>query len=634
MIPSGVHRMVLFFAWAACWTAMAPGRAVSQGCTGTMLYKEDFGGNASSPDIGSPLPDGVTNYTFTTDVVSDGLYSIRKTVPVTYQSWLHGPDHSGDGFMMVVNASYTPGLFYETRVDGLCQGSSFYFSAWIANLLRADAADPLDPNLKFVIRRASDSTVIDSLETGTLPRFSVLTWKQYGIHFDLPAGESSVILQIFNHQTGGSGNDLVLDDISFSLCGPQVGISETGVYQQSFDVCRGSRVALDASVEEGFYRDPAYQWQFSTDSLQWTDLPGAAVPKLVIPSAAAADSGWYRLLTAETGNIGSGHCRAASGATPLYVFGAPDASIATQSPVCEGGELRLAAAGGIAYRWEGPGGFQAADSVLDFPSASLTDAGLYTLTLTGRGGCVSTGAATVSVQADDLKVSLPPDDSILCEGTTRRLDVTNPGAAYLWNTGETGPVLTVDTAGFYQVTVTKGVCSRSDSLGIREVSLPVADLGDDTTICYGEPFRLQAAFPEADSYLWQDGSGQPFFDVLSAGTYSVVVKNTCGSASSSVVIHTEECADRLLFPTAFSPNGDGQNDLFRPRVLIQVTGYRLRVMDRWGRTVFASGDPARGWDGLAGGSRAPTGAYVWIAGYVRSRDGQRMLQKGAVTLVR
>lgn len=619
--------------WLGVLLALSSYRVAAQQCSGTVLYKEDFGGSASDPDIGNPLPAGVTGYTFTTGTVSDGLYSIRKTVPKIYQSWVSGSDHTGDGYMMVVNASYTAGLFYETRIDGLCQGSSIYFSAWVANLIKASASDPLDPNLRFVIRRASDSTIIDSLETGFLPRFSTLTWQQHGIHFDLPAGESSVILQIFNHQTGGSGNDLVLDDISISLCGPTIDLSESGVYQHSDDVCQGTPVKITADVETGFYHHPAYQWQFSRDSLNWQDIPGQVNTSVDIPSASAADSGFYRLLTAEEGNIGQVHCRAASPAIALHVFGVPHPEITTNGPVCEGSELYLESPQGLAYQWTGPGGFHATGERVDFPAATPGEAGDYSLTLTSRGGCTSRASATVAVEANTLQVSLG-EDSLLCEGDRIHLDVTNAGAAYQWNTGEQSPTLEVDTGGYYQVTVTRGLCSRSDSLSVREVMQPRADLGSDTTICYGEPFQLDATSPDAEAYLWQDGSTAPVLAVHEAGAYAVSVSNICGVATSTVVIATQECADHLLYPTAFSPNGDGQNDVFRPRVLISVSSYHIRIMDRWGRTVFVSGDPAAGWDGRVRGTPAPLGTYVWVAGYVRQRDHQSMVQKGTITLIR
>ncbi|MGH2643168.1 MAG: gliding motility-associated C-terminal domain-containing protein, partial [Chitinophagaceae bacterium] len=586
--------------------------AFGQSCTGNVLYKQDFGGNASSPDIGPPLSDSVTSYIYTTGTIVDGDYSIRKTVPNTFPHWLSGTDHSGNGYMMVINASYDPGLFYQTRIDGLCQGSSFYFSAWIANLLRAGSSDPLDPNIEFVIRNVVDSSIIAEYTTGTLPRYSTLTWTQYGINFNLPAGQSSVLLQMFNHQTGGDGNDLVLDDITFSLCGPAIQISTTGVYQNTQDVCEGNPVSFHAVIDTGFYKIPVCQWQFSKDSTNWQNLDSAVSTTLNISHTSSADSGWYRLLVAEEGNINSPNCRIASQPIFLYVGSPQPFAIRGSDSLCAGTALHLSAPSAIGYQWSGPNGFTSTQDSLVFDPVSVNDQGTYKLILTTRGGCTSSAQKEIFVQANDLNVSIR-QDSVLCQGSAITLNAANSGAGYQWNTGQQSSMINVDTPGFYKVVVYKGVCTASDSVTVNEILKPVVNLGDDTTICVGEPYTLNAAFQAAESYLWQDGSVDSVYQVSQTGTYSVTVSNSCGTAMSTVHINTEECADHLLFPTAFSPNGDGMNDFFRPKAFLMVSHYEMKVFDRWGNLVFRTNNLDTGWNGTSNGISLPVGTYVWIA---------------------
>lgn len=91
-------------------------------------------------------------------------------------------------------------------------------------------------------------------------------------------------------------------------------------------------------------------------------------------------------------------------------------------------------------------------------------------------------------------------------------------------------------------------------------------------------------------------------------------------------------AIKIYAPTAFSPNGDGQNDIFRPRG-IGVSSYTLfSVMDRWGNLVFSTKDINTGWDGTFRGKRVETGGYVWL---VQGIDilGQPVQEKGAVLVV-
>jgi gliding motility-associated-like protein len=581
------------------------------------------------------LPDGITTYTYTTQTpVEDGFYGIRKQVTGHKGTWHQATDHTGNGYMMLVNASYDAGLFYETKVEGLCQGSSFYFSAWIANLMIAGASGPLDPDIRFVILRASDSSVIGEYTTGPLSRYSKLTWENYGIHFKLPAGESSVILQIFNNQTGGNGNDLVLDDITFSLCGPAIGINQTGVYQDTHDACTGDKVSLQATISAGFYKEPQYQWQYSQDTVNWQDIPDAATTSYSISAARRADSGWYRILVAENGNIHSPHCRIASSPVPLRVWSPePFVIAATRNPVCEGDALQLTAPEALAYQWQEPGGITSDKPEFISDHIAVAQQGTYLLTRVTRGGCTSKAQINIIVQPNDLRVSLG-NDSILCEGNVINLDATNADAAYQWNTGQQSSGITVDTAGFYKVIVSKGTCQKSDSISIREILKPAVDLGEDTTICTGESYTLDATFADADNYRWQDGSAQPVYRVSQPGIYSVIVTNRCGTAMSTLQVKTEACADHLIFPTAFSPNGDGQNDFFRPRVFLHINQYEMKIFDRWGRLVFHSFNPDNGWDGRYSGISLPVGAYIWTVHYTRERDHQPVAQRGSVTLIR
>lgn len=605
------------------------GKAQTQEQCGYVLYKEDFGGGTSSPEMGSPLPKTVTTYRYTTEIpINDGEYGIRKGITGHESSWVHGPDHTGNGYMMLINADYDPGKFYEKKITGLCQGSSFYFSAWIANIMKKTATGPLDPNIRFEIRNASDSSLVTEFETGLLPRYSKLTWEQYGVHFDLPDGENAIILRIFNNQGGGNGNDLVLDDITFSLCGPPLEVNTSGQRQ---NVCRGDQVVFKSAVKGG-YKNPQYQWQFSEDTINWQNIEGATMPLYQIGAAGSSDSGWYRILVAKKGDITLKNCRISSNAFPLKVWSPQPFTIAANDPVCEGRVLQLKAPEALKYEWQGPNNFKSDKQNLKLESVTASQQGTYTLTETTEGGCTSQASKTVKVQPNGLFVSLG-EDRILCEGTTINLNAANANASYQWNTGTQTPSITIQKGGFYKVVVSKGICSASDSVLITEIPLPVVNLGRDTAVCIGEPYTLDATFKYAKRYLWQDGLTTPTHPVIRSGNYTVTVSNECGIASDDIHIEKVPCADHLLFPTAFTPNQDGQNDTFRPKLLLNVTHYELKIFDRWGRMVFLSKDPVQGWDGTFNGKTLPIGSYIWIVHYARNQDDQPVSQKGSVMLL-
>lgn len=88
-------------------------------------------------------------------------------------------------------------------------------------------------------------------------------------------------------------------------------------------------------------------------------------------------------------------------------------------------------------------------------------------------------------------------------------------------------------------------------------------------------------------------------------------------------------------PNAFSPNGDGINDLFMPAgSAVDLDNYELTIYDRWGMLLFRTDDPAIGWDGSSGGQAMPTGVYVFQADVRDAITKERHQMQGHVTLIR
>ena len=88
-------------------------------------------------------------------------------------------------------------------------------------------------------------------------------------------------------------------------------------------------------------------------------------------------------------------------------------------------------------------------------------------------------------------------------------------------------------------------------------------------------------------------------------------------------------------PNAFTPNGDGLNDVFRITGLPpeSITAFNLQIFDRWGQAIFTSQDVEEGWDGTIGGEACPAGVYVWAIWY-RNEGRHEVTNRGTITLVR
>ncbi len=226
-------------------------------------------------------------------------------------------------------------------------------------------------------------------------------------------------------------------------------------------------------------------------------------------------------------------------------------------------------------------------------------------------------------------------DSVLCAGTSRELSAGQGYSQYAWNNGSTGPSIIVSDTGKYWVSVTgQGGCKGSDTTYIASVApLPSGFLPHDTTICEFAKLTIHAGQAYL-SYLWSDQSVDSTLTVSQPGLYrlSVTDSNHCTGADS-ILLTQKECLQGLFVPNAFTPNGDGRNDVFRPMFFGNVTRFRFTVYNRWGEKVFETRVPGQGWDGRLNGIPAADGTFVWFCQY--QLDGQaQMSRRGTVVVIR
>jgi gliding motility-associated-like protein len=164
--------------------------------------------------------------------------------------------------------------------------------------------------------------------------------------------------------------------------------------------------------------------------------------------------------------------------------------------------------------------------------------------------------------------------------------------------------------------------------GVKDNYLP-----PDTTKCDYSTIKV-GALRTFDSYLWSSGQTTPAIPVLNPGLYTLQVTDSNGCiGTDSVTITDSTCPQYVYLPNAFTPNGDGKNDIFRPVFAGAASTFRFAVYDRWGRAVFVTSTPGVGWDGTTGGRPQPAGTYVWECVYQLYQQPERM-QRGTVMLIR
>jgi gliding motility-associated-like protein len=188
--------------------------------------------------------------------------------------------------------------------------------------------------------------------------------------------------------------------------------------------------------------------------------------------------------------------------------------------------------------------------------------------------------------------------------------------------------------GRFYVTVNLKGCELTDTIQVSIMNPYLLILEHDTIICTNNKLTLHAtAFPES-IYLWNTGSQAPELTVDHAGSYTVYANNVCGTFSDSVKIETNSCDCKTFIPTAFSPNSDGNNDLFEVRMdCLKMVVFEFSIYNRYGQQLFQSNISTKGWDGYFNGQPADVGTYFFYLRY-KTNTGDIMEKKGDLNLIR
>ena len=319
---------------------------------GTLLFREDFGGNdPNDPVAGTdPAPGMTSNYMQIFDTATciahypctgmgSGRYLLtkigyRNAASYTYSHWFIMDDHTFPndytrGYLLEIDGRTDNATLFETVINGLCEGTKLTFSAYVTNITTAysyDHGNNGDPQLSFVLQDpVTGAELITPYKTGPIPvdrsyqgipyewRNSA-HWQLVGMNFTVPAGRTAIKLLIKNACTASGGNDFAMDDIEIRLCAPPVTIDGEA------EVCEKAATSLSADfTNDGTFAEPLeYKWWHSEDSVTWTEL-SETTALLSLAAVQKSDSGWYKVAVSGADNIASVNCRAESAPFRLKV---------------------------------------------------------------------------------------------------------------------------------------------------------------------------------------------------------------------------------------------------------------------------------------------------------------------------
>ncbi len=363
--------------------------------------------------------------------------------------------------------------------------------------------------------------------------------------------------------------------------------------------CHDERITLQGNVGSAL----RYQWM-----LNGTDLPGAVSPTLDI-----AQPGHFtlKLFSEATG------CTSLDSVT-ITNDALQQVSIKAATPtLCEGNSLSAVVAqspGSLTYVWQREG-----QVIATTPTVPRALAGTYQLTVSDSACSVVAIPAVVNPNPRPVLDSLPPVCGTLVSPV--RLHGLPAGGTF-GGPGVTAGQFDPKVAGpgshrlSYSVVSTAG-CRGDTSRLVQVLNVPTPDLGSSQTVVVGRGVQLQGPAGPGLTYTWEPVTG--LSSLTSAAitirpeqttTYRLTVsQNGLCPVSAEVNI---EVLPALLIPTAFTPNGDGQNDTWNFAGINSFPQCHVRVFDRWGEVVFDSLNYQQPWDGRYRGELVQPGVYQFV----------------------
>jgi len=288
--------------------------------------------------------------------------------------------------------------------------------------------------------------------------------------------------------------------------------------------------------------------------------------------------------------------------------------------LCRGDSVTLTANSGMSkYLW----------TPVNKNNQALTvkNSGSYIITVANNYGCTSKDSITIV--GDTVKALISTSGSKdICAGDSVTLTANKGMVKYIWNPGNINNTsINVIGSGIYTLTTTDSYgCITSDTVHITVTPNTVMPPSSnaDTSVCLGDSITLFASgttplkwfnAPSGGSIL---GTGTSFttHPINSSVIYYIESDDgPCKSKRTPVLVSPQNC-DNIYVPNVFTPNGDGNNDIWHVTIK-DAKCFNVQIFDRWGVMVFQSNDINQGWNGLIMQTNKQTsdGIYYYLLNY-------------------
>ena len=435
---------------------------------------------------------------------------------------------------------------------------------------------------------------------------------------------------------------------------PQITIAAS-----SDPICTNSPANFSATLATAFIENH-YQWQSNGDNV------GGDSPNYTSTDPQEGET--IRCIFA--GSTTCGGLIDTSNAVVLHLIDTGAAAVqitASAGYVCQGSMISFSASGvndgpSPFYQWQVNGVNVGSDSA-GFTTGNWFNGDKIACLMTSNATCISNtpalsnflSPAVVPVSSSSITITATSTD--ICFGDTVIFSAipTNGGnsPSYQWQIN--GSDIGADNGLFASSSLANGddiqcimsssvTCSQPvvsvNTITLTVRPLPVVRMQSDTSIARGQHIQLTPYYAgNITGYQWEPANSldnaslpDPIASPFATTTYSLNVTDEDGCAAS--VKTTIHVFTPLAMPGAFSPNGDGKNDVFRipPSLNIKLLGFS--IYNRWGQRMFFTANSEEGWNGMINGSPQPVGAYVWEIEYEDPFTNKVTSANGCVILVR
>ena len=462
------------------------------------------------------------------------------------------------------------------------------------------------------------------------------------------------------------GNVYISDALNYRVRKITNNLTPSDITQPvKMNICAGSSTVFNCNIPVA----NTYQWQVLSGNL-WVGLSdnlvysGSSTSQLNISNASVSmNTNQYRCVVATA-------CKFyLSNPDTLFVAGSPlSINISTSADsVCAGTSVIFTAnigssPPGLKYQWT-VNGVGVGTNAPIYRDSALSDQDAVSCTITDTTNCsipvfVQSNVIQMHVsnnKAPVVTISTPKSEICSGESVTFKANVTNGSInpSFQWkingmNTNgndsvfQTSSLLNNDIV---SCTLTENQLCTLPVNSVNTITMivytsPVVNAGKDTLILPGNSIQLNPVVSgNIVSFNWSPVTGldnpnslNPVAEPINSTTYQFDVSDANGCKGSDEI--SIDIFYKFSMPNAFSPNGDGKNDVFRIPSSIPVKIKSFSIFNRWGNKVFITTDVSRGWDGTYNSLPQNMDSYVWIIDYYDPLTSNSKIISGSVILIR